>query len=67
MATKKVGITGKYGPRYGRAIREKIQSVASKPIANCPDCLNHSMIRKAAGIWTCTKCGITRAGKAYKL
>lgn len=64
--TKKVGITGKYGPRYGRVIREKVLKVTRKQIHNCPECLRPSIRRLSAGIWTCKKCNVTIAGKAYK-
>jgi large subunit ribosomal protein L37Ae len=66
MPTKKVGITGKYGPRYGRVIREKVLSVTKKKTHYCPACLRPSVKRQAAGIWFCRKCGLKFAGKAYK-
>ncbi|MBL7160343.1 MAG: 50S ribosomal protein L37ae [Candidatus Aenigmarchaeota archaeon] len=66
MATKKVGITGKYGPRYGRVIREKVAKVTKKKKHSCPHCKRPSLKREAAGIWLCKKCGLKIAGKAYK-
>jgi large subunit ribosomal protein L37Ae len=66
--TKKVGIAGKYGVRYGRTIRERIISASKthKKKQNCPSCLKDRLKREAAGIWKCEKCGIKFAGKAYK-
>lgn len=66
MATKKVGVTGKYGPRYGRVIREKVLAVKRKQAHPCPQCLRPSLRRVTAGIWECRKCGTSLAGKAYK-
>jgi len=66
MRTKKVGITGKYGARYGRVIREKVLSATKAKKHPCPACLRPSMRRESAGIWRCRKCGLKLAGKAYK-
>ena len=33
----------------------------------CPQCLNMSIKRVASGIWSCKKCGLKIAGKAYRL
>jgi len=67
--TKKVGLSGKYGARYGRSVKKKvvaIESIKNKKIS-CPECLNNSVKRVASGIWECKKCGAKMAGKAYKL
>lgn len=68
MATKKVGISGKYGPRYGRSIRKTIATVkrGQKAKHTCPSCSRPSVKRIAAGVWSCGKCGVKIAGKAYK-
>ena len=66
--TKKVGITGKYGVRYGRTIRKRVLSVMEEKTAahQCPSCLRPSVKREAPGIWFCKKCGMKFAGKAFK-
>lgn len=66
--TKKVGLTGKYGSRYGRTTRQTVRALveAQKAKHRCVQCLSFSVKRKSAGIWACTKCGHTFAGKAYK-
>ncbi|MBI4021580.1 MAG: 50S ribosomal protein L37ae [Candidatus Aenigmarchaeota archaeon] len=68
MATKKVGITGKYGVRYGRMIKERvIKATEGLTISHkCDACLRFSVNRVSAGIWQCGKCGRKFAGKAYK-
>lgn len=67
MPTKKVGTTGRYGPRYGRrskkiiAVIEKEQRKKQK----CPYCERMTLKRMAAGIWKCRKCSAKFAGAAY--
>ncbi len=65
--TRKVGITGRYGPRYGVKIRKQIKSVSrhrAKP-QRCPECQAHSVKRVASGIWHCKHCGLKFAASAY--
>ena len=68
MATKKVRSAGRFGPRYGRRIRNKIVAIEKdKHVMKCPICLKlKSLKRVASGIWYCTKCDNKFAGKAYK-
>ena len=65
--TKKVGIAGKYGARYGSTIRKRVIN-ASKGgrKSTCPKCIKLSVTREAAGIWSCSRCGYKFAGKSYK-
>jgi large subunit ribosomal protein L37Ae len=67
--TKKAGITGKYGPRYGRKTRKKIRVVEAQKRASreCPECEKKTIKRVAQGIFECKKCGAKIAGKAYTL
>jgi len=65
--TKKAGITGKYGPRYGVKIRKQIKSVSrhrAKP-QTCPECQANAVKRVASGIWLCNHCGLKFAASAY--
>jgi large subunit ribosomal protein L37Ae len=66
--TKKVGSTGRFGPRYGVRIRRRILEVEveQKKRHQCPRCLAYSVKRKGAGIWSCARCGLVFAGGAYR-
>ena len=67
--TKKVGITGKYGPRYGVKIRKQIKSVSrhrARP-QRCPECQADSVKRVASGIWLCRHCKLKFAASAYSI
>jgi large subunit ribosomal protein L37Ae len=73
--TKKVGITGKYGTRYGGAIRKIVKKFELQQHAKylCPPCgkvnlsfIQTSVRRVACGIWRCKGCKITFAGGAFE-
>jgi large subunit ribosomal protein L37Ae len=64
--TKKVGVAGKYGSRYGRRIRERIIKAGAQKRFRCPACMKLTLKRESAGIWRCSRCGTKLAGKAYK-
>ena len=65
--TKKAGIVGKYGTRYGGALRKitKKYEVASHMKYVCPFCGKNSMKRRAVGIWRCSRCYKTITGGAW--
>ena len=67
--TKKVGITGKYGTRYGASIRKVLRKIEISQHAKytCPFCGKLSMKRKVVGIWNCSACKKTIAGGAFQL
>lgn len=67
--TKKVGICGKYGIRYGASIRKNIKKMEVSQHAKyqCSFCGKDQVKRKAVGIWYCSGCGKTTAGGAYVL
>ncbi|EFO61023.1 Ribosomal protein L37a [Giardia lamblia P15] len=67
--TKKVGLTGKYGTRYGRAARKQLLKIETSQKAKytCPFCAKDKVRRTACGIWTCRSCSKTMAGGAYSL
>lgn len=54
--TKKVGVTGKFGSRYGLNIRRRILKVEGKKSYKCPFCNKEQLRRRAAGIWECLAC-----------
>ncbi len=66
--TKKVGSTGRFGPRYGAKLRRRVLDIEKKRAEphRCPSCATKgSLQRKAAGLWVCKKCGTVFAGGAY--
>jgi len=65
--TTKVGMTGKYGARYGVKIRKQIKSVSrhrARPL-RCPECQEDAVKRVASGIWHCKHCDLKFAASAY--
>ncbi len=67
--TKKMGSTGRFGPRYGKTIREKIAIVEKlqKQKQFCPYCRNKTAKRISMGIYLCKKCNSKFTGGAYKV
>ena len=65
--TKKVGRAGRYGARYGIGIRKRLLKIEDKQrkFYNCPFCGFKKVRRKAAGLFSCRKCGATFTGGAY--
>ncbi|GBL52280.1 putative ribosomal protein eL43 [Candidozyma auris] len=65
--TKKVGITGKFGVRYGSSLRRQTKKLEVQQHAkyDCSFCGKRTTRRTAAGIWHCKACGKTVAGGAY--
>merc|ERR1712007_316608 len=67
--TKKVGICGKYGTRYGATLRKVVKKFEVSQHARyvSPFCGKVSVKRAAAGIWKCRRTGKKMAGGAYQL
>mmetsp|Transcript_5394 Transcript_5394/g.9341 ORF Transcript_5394/g.9341 Transcript_5394/m.9341 type:complete len:93 (+) Transcript_5394:52-330(+) len=67
--TKKAGIVGKYGTRYGASLRKivKKMEVSQHSKYFCEFCGKFSVKRQAVGIWHCKDCGKTKAGGAFVL
>lgn len=67
--TKKVGITGKYGTRYGSTLRKLLRKieVSQHSTYRCVFCGKDSVKRKCAGIWDCRSCHKVIAGGCYTL
>ncbi len=67
--TKKVGVVGKYGTRYGASLRKTVKKMEITQHSKflCTFCGKEAMKRKAVGIWYCNikNCRITVAGGAY--
>merc|ERR1711977_250711 len=66
--TKKAGIVGKYGTRYGATIRKDLKRYEIAQHANytCTFCGKDSLKRAVVGIWHCKSCKKTIAGGAYQ-
>jgi large subunit ribosomal protein L37Ae len=64
---KKVGSTGRLGPKYGRKIRVRLKNIEQKHkvLYICPSCKKKALKRLSAGIWECKKCKTKIAGGAY--
>ncbi|CAA6657191.1 unnamed protein product [Spirodela intermedia] len=63
--TKKAGIVGKYGTRYGASLRKQIKKMEVSQHAKyfCEFCGKE----ESYGIWPCRDCGKVKAGGAYTL
>jgi len=67
--TKKVGIVGKYGTRYGASLRKQIKKMEVSQHSKyfCQFCGKTAMKRVVVGIWGCKACKKVQAGGAYVL
>lgn len=67
--TTKVGITGKYGTRYGSTLRRQVKKIEISQHARytCAFCGKDSVKRRAVGIWDCRACKKQVAGGAWAL
>ncbi|KAJ3222067.1 60S ribosomal protein L43 [Chytriomyces hyalinus] len=65
--TKKVGVTGKYGTRYGASLRKQVKKfeVSQHAKYTCTFCGKDAVKRTAVGIWKCKGCKKTMAGGAW--
>ena len=65
--TKKVGLAGRYGARYGVRVRKQTKTVetAKGKSYECPRCHQVAVRRVASGIWRCRRCDLKFAGGAY--
>ena len=66
--TAKVGITGKYGTRYGQKLRKQVKAkeILQRKKTICPFCGKTSIKRAAVGIWKCRACKRSVAGGAWE-
>ncbi|GMI29826.1 hypothetical protein TeGR_g14735 [Tetraparma gracilis] len=67
--TKKVGVVGKYGTRYGATLRKLVKKMETTQHAkfDCTFCGKKRIKRTVTGIWHCSSCKKTIAGGAYVL
>ena len=66
--TVKVGITGKYGTRYGAKLRKQAKAIEilQRTKYTCPFCGKNSIRRQAVGIWRCKAWRRSVAGGAWE-
>ena len=67
MKTKKVGSSGRMGPRYGWKLRRQIRDIDRRAKASyeCTNCGKRAVRRVSTGIWRCSKCDSIFAGGAF--
>ena len=67
QGTKKVGSTGRFGPRYGVSVRRKLGAVEKKQKQKheCPSCSKIKVKRISTGIFQCGSCDYQFASGAY--
>ncbi|CAK0840001.1 unnamed protein product [Prorocentrum cordatum] len=69
--TKKVGITGKYGTRYGASLRKIVKryEIQQRTKYMCNFCGKENVKRVAGGIWKCKskQCRKTIAGGCWAI
>jgi len=65
--TRKVGLAGSLGARYGTVARRRYMDIVSQMRRphECPQCHFKTVRRLSVGIWLCRKCGVKFAGGAY--
>lgn len=66
--TQKVGVTGKFGTRYGSALRKISRKFEVSKHASylCNFCGKTSLKRDTIGIWSCKSCKVSVAGGAWE-
>jgi large subunit ribosomal protein L37Ae len=67
MAKKTNLTTKRFGPRYGRTVKQKVAKIEAlaKKTYKCPYCSAEKVKKKTAGIWECRKCDKVFTSKAY--
>ncbi|KAG0046607.1 60S ribosomal protein L43 [Gryganskiella cystojenkinii] len=67
--TKKVGVVGKYGVRYGASLRKQVKKmeITQHSKYTCTFCGRDAVKRQAVGIWGCKGCKKVMAGGAWTL
>eukprot|EP01134_Creolimax_fragrantissima_P006893 CFRG6893T1 len=65
--TKKVGVAGKYGTRYGSSLRKQVKKIEITQHGKytCQFCGKDTVKRSAVGIWNCKSCRKTISGGAW--
>ena len=66
---EKYGSVKKFGPRYGRTLKEKFGKIEKEQRKKhkCPYCSAIKVKRVSMGIWQCRRCKAKFTGKAYSI
>ncbi len=66
---KKLAGVKRFGPRYGRSLKQKFIKVESehRKTHKCPYCSGIKATRVSVGIWSCARCGAKFTGRAYTI
>ena len=66
--TRKVGTDGRFGPRYGKTVRERLAKLEKKQRATqyCPYC-GKPIKRVSKGLWYCKSCKTRFASSTFYL
>ena len=64
-----LGSAKKFGPRYGRTVKQKYAKIDRLQKANykCPYCNHEKVKRENMGIWKCGTCNSKFTSKAYSV
>jgi large subunit ribosomal protein L37Ae len=67
--TKKAKASGRFGARYGKTVRARLNAVEDKQRKKqiCPLCNRKGVKRLSKGIWKCSKCNKKFASDVYHL
>ncbi len=67
MTKKTSKTTKRFGPRYGRTVKNKLAKIEkqAKAVYKCPYCGAMAVKKVQAGIWQCGKCQKKFTSKAY--
>ncbi|MBU1129490.1 MAG: 50S ribosomal protein L37ae [Nanoarchaeota archaeon] len=67
--SKKSKSAGRFGPRYGKRVRDKLVKVEIKQRKKqkCPFCGKLGVKRLSKGIWKCSRCDKKFASNTYYL
>ena len=67
--TKKAKASGRFGARYGKTVRGRLNKVEGKQRKKqkCPLCERLGAKRLSKGIWKCSKCDKKFASNVYYL
>lgn len=65
--SKKTKSSGRFGPRYGKTVKNKLVQVEKKQRIKqkCPFCGKIGVKRLSKGIWKCPRCEKKFANNAY--
>ena len=65
--TKKLGITARFGTRYGATLRKRVKAIEDiqKQWHICPQCGTKRVKRISIGIWQCRFCEHKYTGGSY--